>query len=131
MSRSKTYILRGDPSRLSKMTDYGPKTWDASSQQRQDWIVSLEKQHADEQWFRGPLSFSVKFYFDGSQKRGSTWNGQPHYTHPTSNGLVNSLLGICNKLLYESDTQVFQLQIEKLYGQPGVEFTISERDLNG
>lgn len=133
MSRTKHYVILGDPIVLARARYGRGKFYDSQKNSKLVWGIGLKNQHDETPFFTGPLLMDVIFYMPipatlSAKKKLATQN-QWHFLRPDSSNLVKFVEDVATTICYKDDCIIAKHSIEKVYddGQgPRTEFILSE-----
>ena len=77
-----------------------------------------------------PVNLSISFFMQIprslSNKKKTQLDGKPHSSRPDLDNLIKFYLDVCNGLLYDDDSQIYNISSSKVYSShPRTEITIT------
>jgi len=123
------YILHGDPIPLARPRRGLNKLWDAQKQLKLVVGLELQKQHANEKKFFGPLHLDAIFYFalasSWSKKKSQERLGANHSSPPDLSNCIKFIEDVAQGVLYDNDCTIASINAKKIYDENArVEFYI-------
>jgi Holliday junction resolvase RusA-like endonuclease len=130
MSKRYTYILEGDPTPLfrAKPSYKQHHMYDSQKNLKLVTGIMLSNQHNGRPLFQGPIWLEACFYMPvpiTAFKRHRELFGTYHFVRPDLSNLLKYIEDAALSILYKDDCIISKITIEKVYGEPRTEFTLS------
>lgn len=121
------YVIPGDPVGLARNNFGNDHGYSTLKELRTITTITLQNQHGELGFFRGPLCIRMNFYLDFSPRFTKQFEGDPHKASPNLYSMIKFICDVSTGILYEDDRIVANILAYKWYShQPRTEFTISE-----
>lgn len=133
---TKSFLYTGDVSPLFKQRYLGGRVYDSYSHMTITMAGVFETQLLGECKFKGSVKVDAVIHMPFPEgmlhKRRQEKNGQYYTNAPTLAGMMRGLELVCSDLLFEKDTVIVAMSIEKRWSvDPRLEMVISEVGSNG
>jgi Holliday junction resolvase RusA-like endonuclease len=130
MAERYTYVIEGDPTPLFRAKPAYNQRLMYDSQKNQKLVtgITLSNQHNDRPFFTGPIALEAVFYMPVPKTRlreRTELLGTFHFVRPDLSNLLKYIEDAALTILYKDDCIISKIAIEKIYGEPRTEFTIS------
>jgi Holliday junction resolvase RusA-like endonuclease len=126
------YTLVGDPIPLARVRFGQHRAWDSQKQLKVTSEITLVAQHGNRPKYSGPLRLNATFYMviPPSRERKSK-PGYPHAVKPDLDNLVKYICDVAQKVLFENDSRIAEINCKKIYSKkPRTEFIIQRLENN-